>query len=190
MGPGSGVQVHLPAVGLLGYLSVARAGALLVFLPQIDPYKSNYLKFLPQYGNFRVVFLVFMGVLNAFLLLANIGTIEILGVSIDAKDYISNMVLLFVGVLFYSLSSLMKSAKRNFFIGIRTPWTLASEKVWNKTHILGGKVFKLLAVLFIILSVVPGGYSIVLLLGGTFLGMGYLVLYSYLEFRKIKRKRR
>jgi uncharacterized membrane protein len=44
-------------------------------------------------------------------------------------------------LFFIFLGALMRRAKRNFFIGIRTPWTLSSDTVWEKTHALGSKLF-------------------------------------------------
>ena len=45
-------------------------------------------------------------------------------------------------ILFYLAGDLIGKSKRNYFIGIRTPWTLSSDEVWDKTHKLGGKLFK------------------------------------------------
>jgi uncharacterized membrane protein len=53
-----------------------------------------------------------------------------------------------MGILFYIAGVMMSRAKRNYFIGIRTPWTLNNEEVWNKTHRLGGLLFKILVLLF------------------------------------------
>jgi len=50
-------------------------------------------------------------------------------------------------VLFYYLGILMQHSRRNWFVGIRTPWTLSSDVVWEKTHKRGGLVFKACAVL-------------------------------------------
>ena len=48
---------------------------------------------------------------------------------------------LLFGALFVVLGNYMAKMRRNFFIGIRTPWTLADEDVWFRTHRLGGRVF-------------------------------------------------
>ena len=90
-----------------------------------------------------------------------------------------------IAVLFYFCGILVENAKRNWFIGIRTPWTLSSDKVWKKTHKLGAKIFKIYAVvilfglffehclIWIILTILPLSL--------------YLLIYSYLEWRKIKK---
>ena len=90
-----------------------------------------------------------------------------------------------MGILFFYIGILCENAKRNWFIGIRTPWTLSSDKVWKKTHKLGAKIFKIYAVvilfglffehclIWIILTILPLSL--------------YLLIYSYLEWRKIKK---
>jgi len=89
-----------------------------------------------------------------------------------------------MAILFYYAGILIQNAKRNWFIGIRTPWTLSSEGVWEKTHKLGSKLFKIAAVLILLTLFAPDYflYSVFLLIAFSL----YLVLYSYLEFRKEK----
>ncbi|MGQ9811085.1 MAG: SdpI family protein [bacterium] len=48
-----------------------------------------------------------------------------------------------IGLLCFYIGILLKNAKRNWFIGIRTPWTVSSEKVWDETHKIAGKLFKI-----------------------------------------------
>ena len=48
-----------------------------------------------------------------------------------------------IGILFFYIGTILKYTKRNWFVGIRTPWTLSSDVVWEKTHKLGGKLFKI-----------------------------------------------
>ena len=54
----------------------------------------------------------------------------------------TNFVIPVTGVLLYASGVLIKNAERNWFAGIRTPWTLSSDYVWDKTHQLGGYIFK------------------------------------------------
>jgi uncharacterized membrane protein len=86
-------------------------------------------------------------------------------------------------VLLFAMGYLMSKAKRNFFIGIRTPWTLASEKCWDKTHKHGGLLFKIAAILPL------GGifwpyYTIVFIIVPMVLLMVYIVVYSYVVREK------
>ena len=90
------------------------------------------------------------------------------------------------GILFYYCGVLVEKAEKNWFIGIRTPWTLSSDSVWKKTHVLGGKLFKasglvaLLGIFFkdwaFFLAIVPA----------IFLSI-YTILYSYFEYQKEKK---
>lgn len=93
-----------------------------------------------------------------------------------------NIIFLFVGVLYVVLGNYFKTIKTNYFIGIRTPWTLESESIWKETHLLGGKLWligglmviisalfleeKLNSVVFLIITgiitVVPAVYSFLL----------------------------
>jgi uncharacterized membrane protein len=87
--------------------------------------------------------------------------------------------------LFYYLGILVENAKQNWFIGIRTPWTLSSEKVWNKTHKIGGKLFKV-AGLIAFAGILFQDYAIYFVLVPVILIAVYLVIYSYFEYQKSK----
>ena len=89
-----------------------------------------------------------------------------------------------IGLLFIFIGFMMRQARRNFFIGIRTPWTLSSDTVWNETHRVG-------AVLFIISGALAffGGFfggttafwmMFVPIIGSTL----FLLAYSYLLYRR------
>jgi uncharacterized membrane protein len=80
----------------------------------------------------------------------------------------------------------MEKAKKNWFVGIRTPWTLSSENVWEKTHKIGAKLFKA-AGITALLGVLAPAYSFFFILGPILAASLYLVLYSYLEYRKEKK---
>lgn len=92
-----------------------------------------------------------------------------------------------VGILFMIIGNYMGKIKTNWFMGIRTPWTLSSEEAWNKTHRLGGKLFMLSGLLIAIDGFLPLNYrmpifilAISIILIGTFLG-------SYLIYLKTKK---
>lgn len=106
------------------------AGVLQV-LPYIDPKKRNYRKFLEVYQSFRLFMQVFMLVVVGIILTESFwpGTIEV-----------STVITAMCGILFMLLGNMMPKFRQNFFCGFRTPWALANEAVWNKTHRLGGKL--------------------------------------------------
>ena len=89
-----------------------------------------------------------------------------------------------VGLLFIVLGNYLGKVRKNFFIGIRTPWTLASDEVWNRTHRMGGWVFVLIGFFMFLNAFValPEGlliWSIVLL-------ALVPVVYSYFLYRKLE----
>ena len=91
-----------------------------------------------------------------------------------------------IGILFAYLGVLMENAKQNYFIGIKTPWTLASENVWNKTHKLGGKLFKISGIIAIFGFIFPV-IAIYLVIIPIIFSTIYSVVYSYVEFKKEKK---
>lgn len=104
---------------------------MLLFIPIIDPRKERY-------DQFRNVYHIFKNILVAFMAIVYFAT------SLNALGYnipIGIVVPVLVGLLFIVMGNYMGKIKPNWFIGIRTPWTLSSEEVWNKTHRLGGKLF-------------------------------------------------
>lgn len=79
----------------------------------------------------------------------------------------------------------IESSKRNWFFGIRTPWTLFSDEVWDKTHKLGGKLFKFSAVLILLAGIfLKGAMLIGAIIINSILTSISVVVYSYLEFKK------
>lgn len=95
-----------------------------------------------------------------------------------------NYFVLIVGVVFSILGNYFKTIKPNYFIGIRTPWTLESETVWKKTHELGGKMWLIGGVLIVISSLILNeslNFMIFLIITGviTIIPM----VYSYLIYK-------
>ena len=91
-----------------------------------------------------------------------------------------------IGLLFFYIGVLCENSKRNWFVGIRTPWTLSSDKVWDKTHKLGGKLFKIAGIIALI-GIFFQNYVVYFILIPTFSVSIYLIVYSYVEFRKEKK---
>ena len=90
-----------------------------------------------------------------------------------------------ISILFYYVGVLVEHAKKNWFIGIRTPWTLSSNIVWKKTHKLGGKLFKFLALLILISLFFPNEFAFIILISVLAVSF-YIIVYSYFEYEKEK----
>jgi uncharacterized membrane protein len=91
-----------------------------------------------------------------------------------------------VCLLFALLGNVLGKVRRNFYIGIRTPWTIAEERVWNATHRLGAKTFVLGGIVALVLALAgaPFWCPISVLLAGAFTPAIYsLVYYKQLERR-------
>ena len=146
---------------------------LLTYVPKLDPKKKNIKLFESNYSLFISIMMIFMYIVQLQVFLWNI----------DIKVPIETSMPILMGILFIFVAHLIQSAKQNYTIGIRTPWTLASEKVWNKTHALGAKLFRVGGILTILSSLIPK-YSFIALFAFILAPSIYLFIYSYLEFKK------
>lgn len=129
------VNGYLPRFWGTFLMPLLSVGLYLLFLvlPRIDPYTQN-IKFMRLYYN-RIILsiLIFLFYLYSITLVWN------LGYRFNLMQVLSPA----FGVLFFIIGDSLTHAKQNWFLGIRTPWTLSSESVWDKTNILGGRLFKI-----------------------------------------------
>ena len=147
--------------------------ALFLILPAIDPLKANIAKFRGTFNLFIVLLVVFMLYIHMLTLVWSLGY---------QNFRMSAAMLPFMGVLFIFIGYMLRQAKRNFFIGIRTPWTLSSDSVWDKTHRLGSVLF-MLSGGFAIIGAFFGGTTAFLLMFIPIIGSTLvLVVYSYLLY--------
>lgn len=147
---------------------------LFMVIPNIDPHKANI-------ESFRGTFNLFIVFIVAFLLYIHGLT---LAWSLGYQNFkISSAMLPFLGVLFIFIGYMIKNAKRNFFIGIRTPWTLSSDSVWDKTHQLGGNLFMLSGALALAGGFFGGVTALWLVLAPLFITVIFTIVYSYILYR-------
>lgn len=153
-------------------------GVYLLFLviPKIDPLKNNIKKFRKYYDWFMFIMVLFFFFVFVLTILFNLGY----------NFNMSFVIMPAIGILFFYIGILMKQLKRNWFIGIRTPWTLSSDRVWSKTHKLGSILFKILGIIIILAMFLPAKYIIWVILVPVLVVVIWLVLYSYLEYQKNK----
>jgi len=146
---------------------------LFIILPKTDPYKKNFSEFKKYFQNFVYLIFIFLFYIYLLTLIWNFG------ITFNLLQFMTPAFTL----IFYYAGVLMKNAKRNWFVGIRTPWTLSSDKVWQKTHTLGAKLFKISALISLLSLIYPNltvYLMIVPILGISF----FLYIYSYLVYRK------
>jgi uncharacterized membrane protein len=113
--------------------------ALLFVAPRIDPRRESYARFEPTFVRFTNALVLFFALLHVATLLYaagwNIGIVQVVQVGI--------------GALFVVLGNELGRVQPNWTIGIRTPWTLANDEVWRRTHRLGGRAFVLVGLAMI-----------------------------------------
>ena len=145
-----------------------------LFIPRIDPGKANYTQFASAYVVVRFTVLVMMAGFYAFSLLA------VRGVKIDITRAFVGV----IAVMFIVLGNVLGKVRPNWFVGVRTPWTLSSKRSWVRTHRLAGRLFALTGLIFLILALVGIGPAIFWILMAV-LGVvtTILVAYSYVEWR-------
>ena len=125
-GDASLVLLMLPGV-LMIILAIFSA------LKYIDPRKENIAMSHKSIGAFSLAFAVFIAVMEA-------GYIAV----INGMEVNIMLIITFaIGLLFIIIGNYLSKTRSNFFIGVRTPWTLSSDAVWKKTHSLAGKLFML-----------------------------------------------
>jgi uncharacterized membrane protein len=149
--------------------------ALFLLVPVIDPLKVNIAKFRGAFNLFILLIVAFMLYIHGLTLAWNLGY---------QNFRISAAMLPFLGILFVFIGYLLRQAKRNWFIGIRTPWTLSSDTVWDKTHRLGSVLF-MLSGAFAFAGGFVGGMAAFWLMFVPLMGSAlFLVVYSYALYQR------
>jgi uncharacterized membrane protein len=169
------VDGYLPMLWGLFLLPVISAVLFLAFMliPKIDPLKGNIEKFRGHFDVFILLLFVFLFYVHMLTMLWNLS-------------YRFNFIQLLApafGLIIYYAGIMMENAKQNWFIGVRTPWTLSSEVVWDKTNKLAGKLFKVAGVLAAMGLIFPK-YAIFLILVPVILAAVYPIIYSYQKYQQ------
>lgn len=95
------------------------------------------------------------------------------------------ILLLLLGVMYMGIGNYFPKIPQNYFMGIKTPWTLANETVWKKTHLIGGYVFVVVGMLCILCAITAFEHSFLVVIIGTIGEVVITVGYSYYIFKKI-----
>ena len=148
--------------------------ALMKILPRIDPRGSNYAKFGGAFEAIIISLMLFMLGMHFVVLRAALGY----PVQID------RVVPIGVGLLLIVIGNLLPRARPNWFVGIRTPWTLSSDRVWEKTHRFGGRVFVAGGILITITALLWVPWAHVVLFAAMVLIASSVLIYSYIEWKR------
>ena len=158
----------MPALGL-GLIG------LFLVIPVIEPRRANLERSRTAYHS---IWLVTLGVLG----LVQVGIVAFaLGVELD----MTRLIIVGVGVMFVIIGNVMGKLRSSFLVGVRTPWTLTSERSWARTHRLTGRLFVIEGLVLIVLGLVgAGGVALVLVAGvGTLALVAVAFICSYAVWR-------
>lgn len=162
-------------IGLLFLLPVLTYLLLLV-IPKIDPKKRIELMG-GKYYRIKFILVLLMSLLSLFILF------------LTKNQSISNPNLIFalLGILIVVVGNYFKVIQPNYFLGIRTPWTLQSNEVWKSTHTFAGKLWFIGGLLIIIAGVfLSEEFFLVVFLSIIGLIVIIPIVYSYLKFKEIE----
>jgi immunity protein, SdpI family len=148
--------------------------ALVQILPRIDPRGGNYAKFGGAFEGIIVTIMLFMLGMHIVVLRAALGY----------PVAMKRIVPVGIGVLFIVIGNLLPRARPNWFVGIRTPWTLSSDRVWQKTHRLGGHLFVAGGVIITVAALAWVSWAHVILITVATLCAVIVTVYSYLEWKR------
>ncbi len=149
---------------------------VLLVVPKIDP-KNELKKMGNKWQTIKFLLTTFMSILALF----------IIYLSKNQSFTSLNYLVLLIGLLYLIIGNYMKVIKANYFIGIKTPWTLENETVWKKTHQLGGKMWFVGGAIVVICSLIldePTNFTILLIISGVISIIP--IVYSYVIYRKEK----
>lgn len=147
---------------------------LMVFLPVIDPRRANYLLFSGAYRALRVGLVLFMASLQL------IAFSSALGYPVQMERFMP----VILGLLVIVIGNYLTQVRHNYFIGIRTPWTLADEEVWRKTHRFSGPLFVAAGVLCLVSAFLPAAAAFAVSISAI-IGVSIIsVLYSLIIFKR------
>lgn len=161
-----------PVMGVFFYLLVAA-------LPWLDPRGRHVAE---SHGVIEAL----KSILCAFALFMTYLT---LSASLTPGQHLSiTSLMVGMGLLFVVLGNYLPKVRSNFFIGIRTPWTLSSEEVWYQTHRLGGKLMVAAGLLVILSAWLPRLQQVAVLIGAIGFSSLYPILFSYRLYKRIAAK--
>jgi uncharacterized membrane protein len=156
-------------------LTILGIALILIVVPRISPAGFEVDKGSRGYVAISLSVLVFMLAVHIFTL----------ATALNPHIAFPRFVPVFLGALFAVLGNYLGKVRRNFFVGIRTPWTLADDDVWFRTHRLGGKLFVAGGILTMLGALLPTErgvtFAVVIAVGVSLIS----IVYSYVIYRQL-----
>ena len=169
----------LPGSALLGAL-------VFCLLPQIEPLQDNLFKSRKAYNAVWIATMIlFLGIHGGitYMMLQSTGN------QMQSNEFV-RFVIAGTGILFIVMGNYLPKTRQNWFLGIRTPWTLSSEYTWEKTHRLAGRLFLAVGFLCLIGAFIVDGIALVAMVTGSALGTALIsAVYSFIVYRGAPDKR-
>ncbi|GAB6933962.1 SdpI family protein [Calditerricola satsumensis] len=172
-GEADGFAPKAVALALTPALILVFAG-LLRILPAIDPKREQVRRFERSYRTVVNLILTLLLVIHAMVVANGAGW------SVD----VSVVLPLLIGLLFLFLGNEMPRFRQNFFLGIRTPWTVSDEEVWRQTHRVGGRVFVVGGALMMAASFLPAPHRFAVFLAAAVASSVIPVVLSFVYYRR------
>lgn len=158
----------LPLMSLVFYV-------LMLIFPSLDPKKESYTRFARAYDVIRWSMIAIFALLHIVVLMAALGR----------KIDVGKVVQPAISVLFILLGNQMGRFRHNYFVGIRTPWTLANEEVWRKTHRFSGPIWVAGGIISLMGTWLSAPYNFTLMMLAICGASLVSLIYSYVAFRQI-----
>jgi uncharacterized membrane protein len=151
---------------------------LLLFIPRLDP-KGKIEKMGNKFYQLKFILVIFLSGLSTYIIyLAKKGT-----------NSPPNDVFVLIGILLAALGNYFQAVQPNYFIGIRTPWTLENETVWRDTHRLAGKLWMICGIIIALTGFfIPSEYFTYFFLALTAAMVLVPVIYSFKRFQALKNR--
>lgn len=162
-------------IGLLVMPAVTLVlGPILAVAPRFDPRRANLARSAAAYLWIVGTALVFMAGVHVLIVLTALGN------DVDITRFLGAG----IGVLFVVIGNFLGKTRSSWFLGIRTPWTLSSERSWTLTHRLGGYLFIGTGALTAVVAFLfPAEVFFWVLIVGLGVSVVALFVYSYLVWR-------
>lgn len=150
---------------------------MLIVLPRLGPFRANFERFSITYGRICVSILAAFAAMELVLLLAASGH----------PLNVGNALAVVLGLMIALLGNWFGKLRRNLYVGIRTPWTIANDTVWERTHRMGGRLFVGvgLASAGVGLASAPSWLCFVVLMGGLLGVTAWSIAYSLIWYRRL-----
>lgn len=180
------VAIHFDAAGqpdgyaardvALAFLPATMLGVLVLFelLPRIDPLRENIEAFERVYDVLVLSTLASLAGVHGLVLAFNLGYGVPLGVAVA----------LGIAGLYVVIGFVLDRVERNWVVGVRNPWTLSDETVWERTHERTATAFKLGGVAALLATVLAPDRAILAVVGIGLLVAAYATAYSYVLYRR------